>query len=89
MINVKQILFELCENEDVLNPDFDLLESGALDSFMFIELFSRFEDEGIHINPARIDRESLRTPCMIEKLINEIIFENKDIQYKSTGEKEK
>ncbi len=71
MINVPELLFEICEDENVYNPDFDLIESGLLDSFAFIELFSRLEDYGINIQPTRIDRNLLRTPRTIEKLIQE------------------
>ena len=66
MIDVKKILYEICEDENVYNPDFDLIESGLLDSF---ELFARLEDEGIEIQPTRIDREKLRTPKGIEELV--------------------
>ena len=69
MIDVKKILYEICEDENVYNPDFDLIESGLLDSFAMIELFARLEDEGIEIQPTRIDREKLRTPKGIEELV--------------------
>ncbi len=69
MIDVKKILYEICEDENVYNPDFDLIESGLLDSFAMIELFARLEDEGIEIQPTRIDREKLRTPRGIEELV--------------------
>ena len=52
-----------------MNPECDLFETGLLDSYAFIELFSRLEDEGIEIQPTQIDRELLRTPASIEKLI--------------------
>ena len=71
MIDVAKILYEICEDENVYNPEYDLIESGLLDSFAFIELFSKLEDLGITIYPTRIDRESLRTPRNIEKLIKE------------------
>ena len=73
MIDVKKILYEICEDENLYNPDFDLIESGLLDSFAMIELFARLEDEGIEIQPTRIDREKLRTPKGIEELVNEKI----------------
>ena len=69
MIDVKKLLYEICEDENVYNPDFDLIESGLLDSFAMIELFARLEDEGIEIQPTRIDREKLRTPKGIEELV--------------------
>lgn len=69
MIDVKKILYEICEDENVYNPDFDLIESGLLDSFAMIELFAKLEDEGIEIQPTRIDRKKLRTPRGIEELV--------------------
>ncbi len=71
MIDIKKLLFEICDDERVSDPEFDLIENGALDSFAFIELFDRLEDYGIEIYPTRIDRERLRTPESIEKLISE------------------
>ena len=71
MINIPDLLFEICENENVYNPDYDLIENGLLDSFAFIELFAKLEDLGIEIQPTRIDRNRLRTPKSIEELINE------------------
>jgi len=69
MIDVPKLLFEICEDENVFNPDFDLIENDVLDSFAFIELFVRLEDFGIEIQPTRIDRNLLRTPKSIEELI--------------------
>lgn len=69
MTDISRLLFELTEDERVFDPDYDLIESGALDSLAFIELFSRLEDEGIELQPTRIDRSELRTPASIERLI--------------------
>lgn len=71
MIDVKQLLYEICDDERVLESDTELLESGILDSLAFIELFSRLEEEGLPLQPTQIDRSSLRTPGQIEKLIRE------------------
>lgn len=71
MINVADLLFEICEDEAVYEEDTDLIESGLLDSYAFIELFSRLEDEGIELQPTRIDRSRLRSVKEIEKLIKE------------------
>ena len=71
MIDICNLLYEICEDENVFNKDFDLIDSGLLDSFAFIELFTKLEDLGIIIQPTRIDRELLRTPASIEKLINQ------------------
>lgn len=73
MIDVCQLLYEICEDKNVYHKDFDLIESGLLDSYAFIELFSRLEDMGIIIHPTRIDRDELRTPRSLENLIKRYI----------------
>ena len=40
MIDINEILYEICEDENVFNDDFDLIDSGLLDSYAFISLFS-------------------------------------------------
>ena len=74
-INIPELLYEICEDEGVYEEDIDLIESGLLDSFAFIELFSRLEDFGINIQPTRIDRSQLRTVKGIEQLINDYLKE--------------
>ncbi len=71
MVNVADILYELCEDEAVYQPNIDLVESELLDSFVTIELISRLEDEGIFLQLTRIDRKKLRTVRGIEELIGE------------------
>lgn len=71
MINVYDILYSICEDKHVYDKDFDLIDSGLLDSFAFIEFFSILEDNGIVIHPTRIDRKKLRTSRLIEELVNE------------------
>ena len=75
MINVSKLLYEICEDKNVFNPDFDLIESGILDSFAFIEFFSKLEDMNIYIYPTRIDRNKLRTTRSIEQMISEYLEE--------------
>lgn len=74
MIDVCKLLYEICEDKRVFDKDFDLIDSGLLDSFAFIELFSKLEDLGITIQPTRIDRNLLRTSKGIELLIKD--FQN-------------
>ena len=69
-IDVGDLLYSIVEDDNVYNKDFDLIESGLLDSFAFIELFSKLESLGINIYPTRIDRNMLRTPRLLEELIN-------------------
>ncbi|MGN1132919.1 MAG: D-alanine--poly(phosphoribitol) ligase subunit 2 [Oscillospiraceae bacterium] len=71
MTDVTKILYEICEDENVKNPDYDLIDSGLLDSYAMIELFSDLEDYGIELYPTQIDRERLRTPRSIQELVNE------------------
>jgi len=72
MIDVPKLLYEIFEDENVYNPEFDLIDSGLMDSLAFVELFTKLEDYGILIQPTRIDRNKLRTPKGIEELIDEI-----------------
>ena len=74
MIDVKKILYEICEDEKVYEEGIDLVDSGLLDSYAFIELFSILEDYGIIIQPTRIDRNLLRSVEGIEKLIKDHMF---------------
>ena len=73
MINIPDLLYEICEDKNVYNPDFDLIESEVFDSYAFIEFFSKLEDNGIIIQPTRIDRSLLRTPRTVEQLVKEHI----------------
>lgn len=70
-MDVCQTLFEISQDPRVLDPDCELLDSGILDSYVFIELFSILEEEGIEIYPTRIDHDRLRTPRSIQTLIAE------------------
>lgn len=70
-MDVKKLLLEICEDPQVLEPDVDLIESGLLDSFAMISLFTALADEGIELYPTRIDRDRLRTVSGIEMLIAE------------------
>ena len=69
-IEIQDILYEICEDKLVYENDIDLIESGLLDSYAFIELFSKLEDYGITIQPTRIDRSKLRTIKGIKELID-------------------
>lgn len=71
MINVEDILYEICDDKNVYKKDIDLVESGLLDSYAFIELFTRLEDEGIYLQPTRVDRNKLKTVSGIKELISE------------------
>lgn len=68
-IDIPKLLYEICEDDQVFEEDIDLIESGLLDSYAFIELFSKLEDYGIVLYPTRIDRNKLRTVKGIEELI--------------------
>lgn len=69
MTDVYQLLYEICEDKRVFEPGIDLVEAGLMDSYAMIELFSYLEDQGIEIQPTRIDRSLLRTAKGIETLI--------------------
>lgn len=73
MIDVKKLLYEIIEDDRIFDKDVDLIESGLLDSYAFIELFSRLEDMGINIQPTRIDRNKLRSVDGVEEIVKEHI----------------
>ena len=69
MIDVKKLLYEICEDEKVYEDNIDLIDSGLLDSYALMLLFSTLEDYGITLQPTRIDRSKLRSVKGIEELI--------------------
>ena len=71
MITVSDLLDENCEDELVYEPDCELIESGLLDSYAMIELFSALEDAGLYLPPPRIDRSPLKPPAAIQKLVDD------------------
>lgn len=70
-LNIKELLYEICEDERVFEDNINLVDSGLLDSYVFIELFARLEDYNIFLQPTRIDRSNLQTVAGIEELIND------------------
>lgn len=70
MKDIRDILYDICETDKVYEPNIDLIESGILDSYAVIELFSELEDLGIELQITQIDRKLLHTVEGIEKLIN-------------------
>ena len=77
MIDINKILEEICNDKRVNDDDFDLIESGLLDSYAMIELFVTLEDNNIELYPTQIKRDDLRTPGKIKKIIKEYIEKNK------------
>lgn len=73
MIDVAKLLYEISDDRAVFDKDIDLIESGILDSYVIIELFSKFEELGLDIQLTRINREKLRTVKGIEDLISEYL----------------
>ena len=71
MIDIETLLLEICGDPRVLEPDTDLVESGLMDSYAMIELFSALEEQGIVLQPTRIDRKLLRTLDGIKQLAAE------------------
>ncbi|MBQ4561553.1 MAG: hypothetical protein IJA55_04420 [Clostridia bacterium] len=71
MIDVNNILFEICGDEGVYDDSYDLIENDILDSLTVIDFFTVLEDEGIEIQITRIDRTRLRTPGSIKELVEE------------------
>ena len=57
MIDVEKLLYDICEDESVFDPDIDLIDSGLPDSFSVIELISALEDRGVTLYLTRIEYE--------------------------------
>ena len=74
MIEIEKLLYEICEDERVFDENFDLIDSGVLDSYVFIELFTWLEDYGIILQPTQINRNLLRTPKTIKTIITDLHF---------------
>ena len=72
MIDVKGILIDICEDERAGDSSVDLIDSGILDSYAFIEFFSRLEDLGVEVQPTRIDRDILRNIDKLTEYINNL-----------------
>ena len=72
MIQTDRLLFQITEDPRVFTPGIDLIESGILDSYAMIELFSELEDRGIELQPTRINRQLLRTVEGIDALIRSV-----------------
>ncbi len=70
-MDIKEFICTVCDLDEPVQNDCDLIESGILDSFAIIELLTALEDEGITIHLTQIDRNRLRTINSIEKLIDE------------------
>lgn len=71
MTDIREILYEICEDEKVFEEGTDLFETGILDSYATIELLCRLEEEGVEIQITQIDRNLLRTVKGIETLVAE------------------
>ena len=71
MVNIADLLYEICEDDAVYDDGTDLVQSGLLDSYAVIELISRLEDEGVVLQLTQIDRSRLSTVRGIEELVNE------------------
>lgn len=71
MLDIRELLREVCADPSAGDDGVDLIESGLLDSLAVIELFARLEEEGIELIPTRVDREKLRTVRGIEALVAE------------------
>lgn len=70
MIDIKQLLYKITENEEIFDENIDLLESGILDSFSTMLLIDALENEGINIRLNKDTIDCFRTIKGIESLVN-------------------
>jgi D-alanine--poly(phosphoribitol) ligase subunit 2 len=58
---------------EVPSPDTDLLESGLLDSFQFVELLAQLERQfGLRIRIDDIELDDLRTLARIARMVSSV-----------------
>lgn len=69
--DIRKLLLEICDDPRVNEPGINLVETGIMDSYAMIELFAVLEEEGIELQPTRIDRTKLQTVEGIEELVQE------------------
>ena len=70
MLNeVLKILNYICEADEPILSDTELLDSGLLDSLAMIDLFNELEDIGVEIQPTKIEMGQLRTAKLIANFI--------------------
>ena len=63
-------LFAQSFHIEVPSPDTDLLESGILDSFQFVELLAQLEEHfGLRLRIDDIELEDLRTLTRIARMV--------------------
>ncbi len=67
---VISLLSEFCEHDCDIVSDTELLESGILDSFGFIELLNALEDMECPVQPTQHPMSCFSTPLEIAKLCN-------------------
>ncbi len=63
------LLQDACGVDTPILPDTELLDSGLLDSLALIRLLDALEDNGLLLEPTQIEREGLRTPLRIARLL--------------------
>lgn len=67
------IIVELCEDDSIkYNLDIDLIENEILDSFAFISLITRIEEEfDIELQPTQISPDTWRSVDSITHLVKD------------------
>ena len=70
MIDTYKLLYEVCGDKRVFEPDFNLFENETLDSLAFIELLNLLDEEGVEIHPTRVDKSMFSTTEKIQNLVN-------------------
>lgn len=70
---VLKILNNICELNEPILDDTELLDSGLLDSLAMIELFNELEDIGVEIQPTKISKSQLKNAKSIADYIEKQI----------------
>lgn len=68
---ITDLLRGFCENGEAIEPDTELLESGLLDSYAFLQLLTSLEDAGCEIQPTQHPSGSFATARSIAAICAE------------------
>ena len=65
LTKILEILNNVCDVDEVILQDTELIDSGILDSLAKINFFNELEDIGIQVHPTMIESEDFKTAKLI------------------------
>ena len=72
LTKILEILNNVCDVDEVILQDTELIDSGILDSLAKINFFNELEDIGIQVHPTMIESEDFKTAKLIAEAIESL-----------------